>query len=631
MNRMFCSRDPAYRNPVGALAAGENLHLRLRLPRSFGCRGAYLSIRVDGESGTSDSAMYWCGMDGYDHEWWECDYRPTRTGVYWYCFRLNTNFGPRTLCKGARGVGQFQSTDWFQLTVYDPDFRTPDWLSGGVIYQIFPDRFNRSNKPKQDVPGDRIFHLNRWEQPEWQPDASGEYENNDYFGGDLQGITEKLDYLQSLGVTCLYLNPIFEAHSNHRYNTADYEKIDPLLGTEEDLKNLCDAAKARGMHVLLDGVFNHTGSDSRYFNRNDRYPECGAFQSLDSPYADWFDFTQWPTCYASWWGFQTLPVIRHDSTDFQKYITDPGGISDKWIGCGTSGWRLDVVDELSDPMLDALRIATKRANPDALLLGEVWEDASNKVSYNRRRHYLLGQQLDSVMNYPFRKAILEFFAFQDANRFAEIVESIVENYPPQVTRLLMNMLGTHDTERALTALGGERSYGRNRVWQSTQKMTPLQRMVGLRRLRAAAAIQYCLPGVPSLYYGDETGMEGYRDPFNRGCYPWGREDQGLVDWFRRLGALRSEVSCLREGAYRTMATESQLLAFERVDEEDRLLCICNAGMNNCTWTLPAGWGKARAVIGKKPRKGVVSLDPISCTILVVKHKQKKASAGEEEN
>ncbi len=615
MNRMFCSRDPAYRNPTGALAAGENLHLRIRLPRSLGCRGAYLSIRPDGESGTGDSAMFWCGMDGYDHEWWECDYKPARTGVYWYCFRLNTAEGPRTLCKGTRGMGQFQSTELFQLTVYDPSFCTPDWLSGGIIYQIFPDRFHRSAQPKQNVPGDRIFHLNRWERPEWQPDASGEYGNNDYFGGDLQGIIEKLDYLQSLGVTCIYLNPIFEAHSNHRYNTADYEKVDPLLGTEDDLRALCDAAKARGMRVLLDGVFNHTGSDSRYFNRNDRYPELGAFQSKDSPYYDWFDFAQWPMRYASWWGFQTLPVIRHDSEEFRKYITDPGGISDRWLACGTAGWRLDVVDELSDPMLNAIRTSVKRTDPDALILGEVWEDASNKISYNRRRNYLLGQQLDSVMNYPFRKAILTLFTEQDASLFAEIVEGIVENYPPQALRLLMNLLGTHDTERALTALGGEPSQGRGRVWQSAQKLTEPQRTIALRRLRAAAAVQYCLPGVPSIYYGDEAGLEGHRDPFNRACYPWGHEDASLVAWFRDLGTLRKKAACLKEGTYRTVAVKGALLSFERTGTDDRLLCICNAGDAPVTCNLPHEWHHAQVLLGNHPAHGKLTLDGVSCTIL----------------
>jgi glycosidase len=418
-----------------------------------------------------------------------------------------------------------------------------------------------------------------------------------------------------LGVTCIYLNPIFEAHSNHRYNTADYEKVDPLLGTEEDLRALCDAAKSRGMRVLLDGVFNHTGSDSRYFNRNGRYPETGAFQCIDSPYYDWFDFAQWPARYASWWGFQTLPVIRHDSAEFRKYITDPGGISDKWLACGTAGWRLDVVDELSDPMLDAIRIAVKRADPEALVLGEVWEDASNKVSYNRRRHYLLGHQLDSVMNYPFRKAILEFFMYQDASRFADIVESIVDNYPPQVLRLLMNLLGTHDTERVLTALGGEQAHGRGRAWQSVQKMTDLQRTIGLRRLRAASVLQYCLPGVPSLYYGDEAGLEGYRDPFNRAYYPWGHEDTGLVDWFRMLGALRKKATCLKEGTYRTVAAKGRLLAFERTDTTGHLLCICNAGMDEITCDLPHEWHPAEVLLGNTPQGSKLTLDAISCTVL----------------
>lgn len=589
MKQLFCARDPRFRAPVGALPVGNNLHLRIRLPRSFGCSAASFCIRRDDEHSTANYSMFWCGMDGNDYEWWECDYTPANVGIYWYCFHLNTLGGLRTLCRSWGSVGSFESTDHFQLTVYDSSFKTPDWLAGGVIYQIFPDRFARSDTPKSNVPGDRRFHLSRWETPDWQPGFSGDIENDDYFGGDLPGITEKLDYLQKLGITCIYLNPIFEAHANHRYNTADYEKIDPLLGTEADLRKLCNEAALRGIHVLLDGVFNHTGSDSRYFNANERYHELGAAQSKNSPYADWFDFTDWPTHYASWWGFRTLPAIRHNSESFRRYITAEGGISDRWMQCGVRGWRLDVVDELSDELLDALRIAVKRADPNGLLLGEVWEDASNKISYEHRRRYLLGKQLDSVMNYPFRTAILHYINRQNAALLTETVETVLEHYPPQVIRLLMNPLGTHDTERILTALSGEPANGRSRYWQAQQVLNAEQRRIGLCKLRLATAVQYCLPGVPSVYYGDEAGLAGYTDPFNRGCFPWGHEDTALIDWFCRLGQLRRRVSCLVNGTFVVQAADGALLAFERANAVDRLLCICNASAHARPYTLPSDW------------------------------------------
>lgn len=613
MDVLFCARDSVYRNPTGALPAGGNLHLKIRLPRTLGCSAAFFSVRHDAEQEATNYAMFWCGMDGWDHEWWECDYQPSRTGIYWYCFRLNTGCGLQTIHRTTGGFGIFESADSFQLTVYEPEFKTPDWLSGGVIYQIFPDRF-ASVPPVNAFPPDRRMHTKWFESPDWEPDAHGEIRNNDYFGGNLRGIETKLDYLQSLGVTCLYLNPIFEAHSNHRYNTADYERIDPMLGTEADLRSLCAAAAARGIHILLDGVFNHTGSDSRYFNRYGRYPEIGAYQSPDSPYADWYHFSKWPNSYDSWWGFDTLPAIQHHSAEFQTYITEAGGISDRWIRCGTAGWRLDVVDELPDALLNALRISVKRSDPEALLLGEVWEDASNKESYGQRRRYLTGTQLDSVMNYPFRVGLLHYMLQQDAGLLVETVESILEHYPPMVIRLLMNPLGTHDTERALTVLGGEPLRGRGREWQAHHHLSDDQRSLGRARLKAAAAIQFCLPGVPSIYYGDEAGLEGYADPFNRGCYPWGREDSDLIAHFQLLGRIRKQADCLKAGDFRCICADGALLAFERNGDFDRILCVCNAASEPRTLELHEDWLHADILLGNAPSDRFLILPPISCTI-----------------
>ena len=618
MDTMFCSRDSVYRNPCGALPVGGNLHLKIRLPRSLGCSAAFFSIRYDSDKEASNYSMFWCGMDGWDHEWWECDYQPARSGLYWYSFRLNTGCGLQSIHRTVGGYGQFESADSFQLTVYDPQFRTPDWLCGGVIYQIFPDRY-RCAPMTADFPADRKLHDNWDDSPDWRPDADGEIRNNDYFGGNLPGITEQLDELQALGVTCLYLNPIFEAHANHRYNTADYERVDPMLGTEADLRTLCAEARRRGMRVLLDGVFNHTGSDSRYFNRYGRYPELGAYQSMQSPYADWYSFSQWPNAYASWWGFDTLPAIRHQSEAFHRYITAPGGISDRWIRCGTAGWRLDVADELPDSLLDALRVSVKQSDPEAILLGEVWEDASNKESYGHRRRYLTGAQLDSVMNYPFRTGLLHYILQQDAGLLAETVESVLEHSPPMVIRLLMNPLGTHDTERVLTVLGGEPLRGRGREWQASHGMTEPQRAHGIARLKAAAAVQFCLPGVPSIYYGDEAGMAGYADPFNRGTYPWAHRDESLTAYFRRLGQIRRRADCLKSGAFRCICADGPLLAFERSSEQDRLLCVCNAAAEPRTLTVPDGWEAAEALIGTAPTCTEWCMPGESAAILYASH------------
>lgn len=560
---MFNSRSRKYRDPLGAVADGTSIHFRVTLPRELSCSAAHLIIqREGGQIQVLD--LFWCGMNGNSQEWWECHFTPEEPGLYFYHFEVRTYRGSQRLSRGFAGDGIFGGNNQWQLTVYDKNFKTPDWLEGGVMYQIFPDRFFKSQQPKENIPSGRTFHSDWSQQPVWAPNEQGVITNTDFFGGDLRGIQEKLPYLKELGVTCLYLNPIFESHSNHRYDTADYSKIDPLLGNEEDFRSLCAEAKKRGIRVLVDGVFSHTGSDSVYFNREGRYPTQGAYNSQQSPYYPWYTFRQWPQNYECWWNFETLPNVKETEPSFNEYINGENGIIRKWLRAGASGWRLDVADELPDQFLDNLTAAAKAESPDAVVLGEVWEDASNKTAYGVRRRYLLGGQLDTVMNYPFRDAIFAFLLGGDPRNFAESVESIVENYPPQCLRLLMNHIGTHDTERALTVLGGEPAGNRGREWQAAQSLTPEQRDIALKRLRLASLIQYLLPGVPCLYYGDEAGMEGYRDPFCRGAYPWGREGKNLLQWYKGLGMLRAqEKAILGKGSYRTLYADGNLLAFER--------------------------------------------------------------------
>ena len=507
--------------------------------------------------------------------------QPQEPGLYFYYFDLYTGY--RKLYAGQLGEAYVTTGDGeaWQLTVYEKDFQTPSHLRGGVIYQIFPDRFFESS-PHATMPyADRIYRPDKRSEPYFWPNEQHEgYLNMDYYGGDLPGIRKKLTYLASLGVTCIYLNPIFRAHSNHRYDTADYSKIDPLLGSREDFSSLCAAAEKLGIRVVLDGVFSHTGSDSVYFNREGRYETPGAFHSQQSPYYPWYTFRQWPNSYDCWWNFDTLPNVKETEPSYNEYINGEHGIVRSWLKAGSSGWRLDVADELPDEFLDRLTAAAKAETPDALVLGEVWEDASNKTAYGVRRRYLLGRQLDTVMNYPFRDAILGFLLGGDPLAFCETVESILENYPPQCVRLLMNHIGTHDTERALTVLGGEPSGSNGREWQSCHALSPEQREKGRRRLKLASLLQFTLPGIPCIYYGDEAGLEGYKDPFNRSCYPWGHEDQELLEWYRTLGQLRREQrSILAEGGFRTRYADGNLLAYERYQEtdagEDSLLIVVN--------------------------------------------------------
>lgn len=613
--QLFASRDKRYRFPIGAVAEGTEVLFRICVPREWQCRAAWLVRYRDGGFEEWDG-MFWAGMEGDAEEWWDCRYAPPSPDLYWYAFAVDTACGRRYFSRQADGTAVCTEAlrDCWQLTCYSKDFQTPNWLAGGVMYQIFPDRFCCSGCEKVNVPTDRHLHSVWGEQPDWKPDAAGVVHNNDFFGGDLQGVREKLSYLRSLGVTCIYLNPIFESHSNHRYDTADYRKIDPLLGTERDLRELTEEAAAYGIRILLDGVFSHTGADSLYFNKNNRYTTEGAYQTMDSPYASWYHFKKWPTDYTGWWGFPTLPEVNELAPSFVSYIMGREGVLRHWLNVGASGWRLDVADELPDAFLEQLRRTVKEANADALVLGEVWEDASNKQSYGHRRRYLLGEQLDSVMNYPFRTAILEFMCSGNARVFFNRVGDIVENYPPSVTRLLMNFLGTHDTERVLTVLAGEAAKGRGRRWQSETVMSAEQRELGKRRLMAAAVLQYCLPGVPCIYYGDEAGMEGYRDPFNRGCYPWGTEDAELVNWFKALGNMRSRYDAFAEGAFEPVFANEEVAMFDRVGRDSRVRCAVNRGDRSQHVVLGSGW---RVLLGSAAvEQDCLCLPPISGCILV---------------
>lgn len=597
--QLFVSRDTRYRKPFGAVEEGTTLEFRICLPREWHCHAAWFIRRID-EGQDRWDGMFWAGMEGTDCEWWDCRYTPEKAALYWYSFAVDTDAGRRFfICRpdSSAALSETRGEEW-QLTCYEKGFSTPEWPVGGVFYQIFPDRFAKHGEPQQPIPADRLLHDNWGDPPVWQPDAQGVIHNNDYFGGNLRGICRKLPYLKSLGVTCVYLNPIFEAHSNHRYDTADYTHIDPLLGTEEEFKELTEAAKRLGIRILLDGVFSHTGADSIYFNKNRRYQTEGAYQSLESPYASWYRFSRWPTEYGSWWGFTTLPEVDELSPGFLEFITGENGIARRWLTAGAGGWRLDVADELPDAFLEIFRTAVKETNAEAMVLGEVWEDASNKQSYGHRRRYLLGRQLDSVMNYPFRQAVLDFIRFADAEQFFNTVESIVENYPPQVTRLLMNSLGTHDTERALTVLAGEPANGRGRRWQAQTKLTAEQRAKGIVLLKLASLLQYCLPGIPCLYYGDEAGMEGYRDPFNRGCFPWDEPNKELLLWFRQLGAARASCEAFREGSFNTIYKENGVVAFERCGQTGKACCAVNltdkqvsVPINSNSWEICVGEGK----------------------------------------
>lgn len=611
----FNSRNPLHKTPFGAVAAGEKITFKLVFPRSLSCSCVELVIHKDGGE-EKRFPFFWLSMQGESEEWWCLDYIQNETGLYFYHFEYSTPWGKTAVRRNESSLGLLSGgKNDFQLTVFAKDFQTPEWLKGGLIYQIFPDRFYDSGTEKKNVPQDRILRQDWGGEPSWRPDGLGRVLNNDYFGGDLEGIRQKLPYLSGLGVSCIYLNPICEAQSNHRYDTSDYEKVDSLLGTQKDLERLCADAKSFGISVILDGVFSHTGDDSRYFNKEGRYGSSGAYRSKQSPYFSWYTFREWPYNYRCWWNFETLPEVNEENESFISFITGENGVARRYIKAGVRGWRLDVADELPDKFLDEFRKAVKAEKSDALILGEVWEDASNKCSYGSRRRYLQGAQLDSVMNYPFAQAVLGFIRSGIVEGFSEKIMTVLENYPKCVVDVLMNHIGTHDTMRAITALGGESCEGRDRLWQSTHSLSPEQYERAVKLLKLAAVIQYTLPGVPSLYYGDEAGMQGYKDPFNRVCYPWGEENKELIEFYKNLGAVRKECLCFKDGTFYTVSEMLSCLAFVRKGENDSAMVIVNRNEHEISYFLPEEWKNSYALMGASPENGSVYLPALSAVIL----------------
>ena len=576
---VFNSRDLQYKQPYGAVPCGTSVTLSLR--PSAEERFTACTLVITGEfAGTRAEIPFALSTTEEGTPLFSGSF--TASGepeLMWYCFRFTRENG-EIVWMGKNGYCKDGEAVAWQQTVYDTTHVTPEWFGKGVTYQIFPDRFRRTSIPDPaGMTGDRWVHQDWNELMEYLPDENGIIHNRDFFGGSLKGIEEKLGYLKSMGVTTLYLCPIFEADSNHRYNTGDYEKIDPMLGDEEDFRRLCEKAHELGMRVMLDGVFNHTGNNSRYFNALGQYPTLGAAQSMESPYYDWYHFHTWPSTYDSWWGIHTLPAVNESHPAYIDYIIEnKDSVIRRWLRAGADAWRLDVADELPDEFIARIRTAMMEEKKDSFLLGEVWEDGSNKIAYSRRRQYLLGHETHSLMNYPFRVSAMDYLRGGDARHFVDAMESIRENYPPDAFYSCMNMLGTHDNPRILTMLGTfPKPAPETRTERAEYRMTPEEYHRGARLLQTGAILLYAFPGSPTIYYGDEAGMEGYEDPFNRGTFPWGREDRMLQRRFSLLGSLRNNRVSLQKGSLRWVLAEDHVLAFARDYEGETTVAVTNAG------------------------------------------------------
>ncbi len=587
---------------MGAFSFGSPIDYTVTLPRKVGAAAVVLRLWRDGQASRDLPFAF----------------RESSGGIDTYCLHLDT----ASLCD-SEGCGLFyyqllfvrgehtlftdsiNNVDFslregggkpFRLLVYARDFKTPAWFPGATMYHIFVDRFRRGKGPTHMREGTELCE--DWDNgiPQYPPYPGAPLANNRFFGGNLWGVAEGLDYLCSLGVNVIYLSPVFEAASNHKYDTADYERVDDGFGGEAALSHLLAEAKARGVRVILDGVFNHTGDDSRYFNRYGHYNSVGAYQSPDSPYADWYIFRHFPDDYECWWNIPILPRLNGRCASCRTYLAGRDGIAADRVRRGVAGWRLDVADELSDEFLNELRESLHAAAQDGeqpLLIGEVWENAADKIAYGKRRRYFLGGQLDSVMNYPLRDAILAFVREENAAALYNTLTELYSSYPRPVSDCLMNVLGTHDTERILTVLGdGTLGDGRSNDELAVARLSGEQYAIAAERLTCAFVLLFTVFGVPSVYYGDEAGMQGYHDPFCRRPFPWGREDASITATVRFLGELRRDNPCYHGGDFTILYHDDHALAYERRRGGNAVITAVNRGDRPIALTLPAPHGAA---------------------------------------
>ena len=585
MRILYNSRESRFKTPFGTLLPEQTCTLHIHVPIPVQADYVACELLHEDMSAAQVVKMEKETTKGA-YVIFRGEFTISTPGLYFYFFRVCTREGCFRLFKQGEDTNM-EAGDLWQVSCVPADFHTPDWAKGALIYQVFPDRFYKSGEC--DLTGKLKPYTvhDCWdEEVGWRPARDGRVLNNDFFGGNFRGITEKLPYIASLGATILYLNPISMAFSSHRYDTGDYKVPDPMLGTQEEFSQLCRQAHKLGIRVILDGVYSHTGSNSRYFNRDGAFDDLGAYQSRESRYSGWYTFYAWPDSYRAWWNFDTLPTVNKMDPDFVRYIiTDEDSVVAHWLRLGADGFRLDVADELPDEFVKLLYDRVKEVKPDALVLGEVWEDASNKIAYDRRRTYFTNAELDSVMNYPFRTAILNFMRGSDSgSNLKEAVLSVAENYPPEVVLCNMNLLGTHDTPRILTALVDD--FDGSRAEKAKRRLSRTNLETARRRLMMAAFLQYTLPGSPSLYYGDEALMEGYKDPFNRRTYPWGHEDRELVTYFSRLGRLRREQEPLRLGDIQFFTAEDRHLGYTRTYQGKTVKVYVNR--NSDPWDIPAG-------------------------------------------
>lgn len=558
----FNSWNEYFKAPFGALKVNQGADIKVNTNEEV--YSIYLVITKEDENLNSEEVRR-IPLIKKEENIYECKIEPLFIpAIYYYYFEVEVNrngqnkkvFYGKIRQNGEACEYSFDNLNKYQLTVYE-ESKSPTWFKEGVLYHIFVDRFNNGNRTgKPSNPKKNSFIYGNWEDdPMYIKDENGDIIRWDFYGGNLKGIINKLGYLKKLGISIIYLSPVFESSSNHKYNTGDYKKIDPMFGDEEIFSELIEKANAKGISIILDGVFSHTGADSIYFDKFNNYDSKGAYNNEDSTYRSWYTFDDSKVGYKCWWGIKDLPNVNELEPSYMNYIIkDEDSVLNKWTKMGVKGWRLDVVDELPEEFVTEFKKELKKSENDSVLIGEVWEDASNKISYGQRRKYLLGKQLDSAMGYPFRKGILSFLRGEIASyELNDLYMDIKENYPPDAFKANLNLLGTHDVRRVKTELDNDQDM-----------------------IKLAVLAQMTFEGVPYIYYGDEAGLAGDKDPDNRRTYPWKNEDNEMIDFYRNSIQTRHRIKALLKGETNFIYTkDDDVFAYERFIDEDSCLIIIN--------------------------------------------------------
>ncbi len=581
------------------LSTGARYNVQIKIPISMGWIS---SVSFIVESGRNRDAflLNYQKSDAFFAYFSTSLFLPTKA-LYHYYFSFYINQQLLYFKKeNQKDFSTVSQMDKWQMSV---NFEVPEWAKGKIMYHIFVDRFYRGSEEALPPMGNRTIHSSWNEEVTVGPDANGIW-NADFYGGDLKGIMDKLDYIKSLGASILYLSPIVWSQSNHRYDTSDYECVDPYVGTNADLQALCEKAHEKDMKVVLDGVFNHTGNDSKYFNEYGRFEELGAYQSPDSKYYPFYRKSEADnkTYFDYWWGMKNLPVCDGSNLEWQNYIYGQGGIIDLWFSLGIDGIRLDVADELSDEFIEGIRTAVKRNKPDGFLLGEVWK---NPMRMNRG-YIESGKGMDTVMDYVLMDALIRYFKYEDVYKLKEVIRQLQTEYPKDTLNSLMNFTSTHDITRAINIFGthefryaGEWAWNLNEegnlTWQKDYTLSEEEYDRGKEIYKAYLSVLTFFPGILSIFYGDEVGLQGMGNLANRRPFPWNKEDLDLLTFFRTLGHIRNRESFLAEAELEILDINREYMMFKRYTSKEEAIILVNRSDGRVKVEIPSEYESSEQI------------------------------------